>query len=421
MPQPHPTFDAGRSALAPTLQTSEHPSQELQAFAAYVASLNSPCSLEQLGSLISDEFIRRFQVDMVNILLAEDDALTMVHSSFSTGFMHLDPAWQAFRAATRYSLAAGDSHGAQVFQSSQRLVVHDATLVPLPALSDPDRQALQLLQTPRSFIILPLRLHGQTQTPNIGVLWLATLQDSWTLTESQLSLLELLASFIGPAIANAKTLRLVDTQKRSIEKLNRQLSAKAAQLDQLARKDKLTGLNNLSSFEEALRRRVHEAERTATPMSLILFDIDRFKTLNDGFGQPAGNQVLRHVAARISINVRDMDFVARYGGEEFAVLLPACELASAAVVAERVREDIERAVIATGKHQHQITISAGCAEFALRESSAQFVSRADAALNAAKHEGRNRVVMSGLPAPAVVGKPEAEPAAKSASTAVQDG
>ncbi|MBL0726547.1 diguanylate cyclase [Piscinibacter sp. HJYY11] len=368
-------------------QTVEHMATEIHQFVEYIAEMNSLTAVDQVYASISREFMRRFGLDMVNILMAEDDHLTMVHSAFSEPFAHLAAEWEQHRCSTAYSLTVHDGQSALVYMHGQRLVVADAQKILHLPMSAKDRRALELLRTVRSFSYVPIRLHEKV----IGLMWLVTLSEQRVPTEAQLTLIDLLASFISTAIVNAQAHMRVEEQTLQIGKLNTELEAKVQLLDELARKDKLTGLNNFGALEEEMRRRISEAHRSPMALSMILVDIDHFKRFNDTFGHPAGNVVLKRVAQVISKAVRDMDFVARYGGEEFAVLLPHCDLPSALAVAERVRADIEAAVIDNGDERHQVTISAGCAVLGAQEASADFVSRVDAALYESKHAGRNRV------------------------------
>ena len=113
-----------------------------------------------------------------------------------------------------------------------------------------------------------------------------------------------------------------------------------ARLAELATTDELTGVKNRRRFREDLELLFAQADRQASPLSLIMLDIDHFKQYNDAFGHPAGDEVLRRVGTTLQSAVRAHDVVARYGGEEFVVLLPATEANEALEVAERLRSAI---------------------------------------------------------------------------------
>jgi diguanylate cyclase (GGDEF)-like protein len=373
-------------------KTVEAMNAQIQQFIAYITQMNSLNTVEEVYESISQEFINRFKFDLVNILLKESDELAMVHTSFSAPFRHLEQQWEPFRQRTRYSLNVRDGQSAMIFSNNQRFVVEDTVKILHLPMSDKDRQAISLLETLRTFMIVPIRLNGAP----IGVMWLATLGEPIHLPETELTLIDLLSSFVSTAIRNAKAHGLVEKQNTEIAALNRDLHSKMQLLDQVARRDRLTGLNNFGNFEEELKRRTSQAARTGGdhPLSLILLDIDHFKRFNDTWGHPAGNEVLKTVAACLLKCVRDMDFVARYGGEEFAVLLPQCDLADAQPIAERIRHMIANEAFVVDGRQHAITISAGYAQFLPGESANDFIRRVDAALYLAKHNGRNRVELA---------------------------
>ncbi len=168
-------------------------------------------------------------------------------------------------------------------------------------------------------------------------------------------------------------------------------------LRQDAATDGLTKLANRRSFDTRLREAAGGAMNSGAPLSLLLIDIDHFKRVNDNWGHPTGDQVLRLVAATLTASMRDGDFVARYGGEEFGVILPATSASSAFDVADRVRQAFEgRQIVArnTGKTIGGVTVSAGGACYEPGERLSDWIERADQALYAAKKTGRNRVCMA---------------------------
>lgn len=169
----------------------------------------------------------------------------------------------------------------------------------------------------------------------------------------------------------------------------------------LAAVDTMTGLHNRRYFDLHAERLYDRARASGAPLSALVFDIDRFKTINDRHGHGAGDAALRAFAARLREGVRGADLVARIGGEEFAVILRNASAADAAAAAERVRAAIAAAPVAlTGEETAAITVSAGVSSLRPEDDSAAgMMARADAALSAAKQGGRNRVrVAAGLSA-----------------------
>ena len=165
-------------------------------------------------------------------------------------------------------------------------------------------------------------------------------------------------------------------------------AALQAEVERLARTDALTGLANRRVFHETLARELASAARRGSSCGLVVVDVDHFKAVNDTYGHPAGDEVLRCVGRALTETCRGTDVPARYGGEEFAVIVPDCTPASAMVVAERVR-----AAIAQRPGPVPVTVSAGVATFpADAADGASLVAAADAALYRAKRLGRDRSV-----------------------------
>ncbi len=159
--------------------------------------------------------------------------------------------------------------------------------------------------------------------------------------------------------------------------------------------DFLTGLKTRGYFEQQLDLELKRAERKRVPVALLMLDIDHFKVINDTYGHHVGDHVLRDVSSVIMNDMREGDTAARYGGEEFVVVLPETSQPAAMQVAQRIRQRVERAKFFTGSPQDtkHLTISIGVSMF---DQDARFkhdlIEAADAALYAAKSNGRNQVV-----------------------------
>ncbi|MFN3580890.1 MAG: diguanylate cyclase [Pseudomonas sp.] len=170
----------------------------------------------------------------------------------------------------------------------------------------------------------------------------------------------------------------------------RQLESANNQLQELALRDGLTGLMNRRHWEQSLEREFARHMRYQSPASLVMFDIDHFKTFNDTYGHQLGDEVIREVARVTRLFARETDFAGRYGGEEFAVLLPDTSVEGASQFAERLRTAIERLQI---EHEDQIlhvTVSLGVAE--INDSMINhsvLIEEADKALYRSKEQGRN--------------------------------
>jgi diguanylate cyclase (GGDEF)-like protein len=163
------------------------------------------------------------------------------------------------------------------------------------------------------------------------------------------------------------------------------------QMELLAITDGLTQLINHKHFQVMLEKEIERARRYKRPVSLLIMDIDHFKSFNDTYGHPVGDLVLREIAQSIRDNLRLNDSAARYGGEEFAVIIPENDERGALLTAERIRQTIERKIIQSGNDQLRVTISIGCATFPGQATTQrELIDRADKALYHSKHNGRNR-------------------------------
>ncbi len=158
-----------------------------------------------------------------------------------------------------------------------------------------------------------------------------------------------------------------------------------------AAKDPLTLVNNRAALDETLDREISLAQRHATPLTVLMIDLDHFKAVNDRYGHVVGDHVLKAFTARVAESYRASDIFFRYGGEEFTLVLRNTELAGAACLAERIRESVENRPMTTDAGPVSLTVSIGVAELANGDHAASLLARADAALYTSKAQGRNRV------------------------------
>jgi diguanylate cyclase (GGDEF)-like protein/PAS domain S-box-containing protein len=159
-------------------------------------------------------------------------------------------------------------------------------------------------------------------------------------------------------------------------------------LRQLATTDTLTGICNRRRFDEVLAAEIERTSRFSSPLSLILFDIDHFKRINDSYGHQAGDRVLTQLALAVGDMIRTTDMLARWGGEEFAILMPGSDIDAGRVLAEKLRMMLEKQHFPDVGH---VTSSFGVAEHVRGENSDALIKRVDRCLYHAKASGRNRV------------------------------
>ena len=159
--------------------------------------------------------------------------------------------------------------------------------------------------------------------------------------------------------------------------------------ERLARTDNLTGILSRIAFEEILTKEVKSAKESGQPLVLAIFDIDDFKRINDTYGHPFGDSVIRRVASIASQTLRSSDFIGRWGGEEFIILMPDTRLDRALVLSEKIRKRVQAHRFGDGI---MVTASFGLAELDKEDDTQRLILKADKALYTAKKRGKNRVV-----------------------------
>jgi diguanylate cyclase (GGDEF)-like protein len=337
----------------------------LRAFNLEVLSEVSRAALETgeleevLGRIVN--YVRtKFDLALVAIVVADESATEWRHRAIATrGDMAL-PERQ------RWPVSAGIV-GRAIRTGEPQLV--------LDVGSDPDYFGLDGRVT--SELAVPIRLQGR-------ILGAVNLEAD------------------GPAVFTAENLPLFHTLAEQVAGpiglalVNRKLVEANAELDRLSRRDALTGVANRRCFDETLDLEWRRAERSRTPVAVVLADVDRFKAYNDALGHPAGDACLRRVAATLAaVAHRAGDLVARYGGEEFAVLLPGLDRERAAAFAETMRAALAAAALPhpAAPPPGRVSASFGVAALVPRRggSPRRLVDRADAALYRAKAGGRDRV------------------------------
>lgn len=159
--------------------------------------------------------------------------------------------------------------------------------------------------------------------------------------------------------------------------------------------DPLTGIGNRGFFDKRLAKELERARRSKEDLSLLIFDLDNFKRVNDSYGHPCGDMVLQRLAEMLKHSTRPYDYAARVGGEEFAVILPGTTPWTALVLGNRLLEEFRRITFRWEEHQFSMTFSGGAASYSMLEEDAAttmaLFQNADAALYAAKGKGKNTI------------------------------
>jgi diguanylate cyclase (GGDEF)-like protein len=197
-------------------------------------------------------------------------------------------------------------------------------------------------------------------------------------------------------LSNENLLIKYKEAKNQAETLASQLKTANEKLRTMAFQDGLTGLYNYRYFQENLDRELSRSMRCRRPFSLIMFDLDHFKKINDSYGHRIGDIALQEISTLVLNSTRTNDIVARYGGEEFAIIAPETDFKSAAVFAERIKRSVEQMEILADSVIVKATISIGVATYLPGKEATtktELLDAVDAALYASKNSGRNRLTM----------------------------
>jgi diguanylate cyclase (GGDEF)-like protein len=260
---------------------------------------------------------------------------------------------------------AGEEVGGRVarivFSKNDPVAVSEVSKTGLPP-APADRQ-----YKTTSFLSCPIAISGH----NIGVMNFTDQTCGKPFGKNSLELFQAIAPQLAVAIDRAM------------------LKEKAGEFEQLSVTDPLTGLLNRRYIEERLMEEVKRSTRHGFPMSFMMLDVDHFKSYNDAYGHPAGDEALKLVGHVIRETLRGADVAARFGGEEFSILLPQTTSEEAAAIAERIRSNIETANFQYRRVTASIGIASCSAELCV---STDVVAAADKALYEAKNTGRNRVL-----------------------------
>lgn len=325
---------------------------DLEALTTFAERVERAVDSKNVARLLLDSVVETFDFPRGLVLAGPEGQLPLLASY---GLVE-DVARRPGRAGTSAVIrAAHDAHASQLVRG-------------LDVAADP--WLAHLLPDAQDLVVVPLAAEGRS----LGALVLE--QDALAggrIPRRVVAGLERSASYAALALRNAWLLE---------------------QVQRLAATDGLTKIANRRTFESTLEREVARALRSAEHVSLVMVDIDHFKSLNDTHGHQAGDEVLRNVAAALTIECRDFDTPARYGGEEFAIVLAGCGPEEAATIAERLRQAVSAAPSVV-----PITASAGVATFPAHAGDADTLVRAaDDALYQSKRSGRNRTTRSrGVP------------------------
>lgn len=334
------------------------------------------------------KLLTRFQtfertVPEVVVLVADTLPLRSAIFILETGDVPQMMTWQAAGENARRRQVA-KAHAQEVYgylvHSHVDLEREEATL----EIQQPPGSEAEQSEPAKNFVMLPLAVaHGSI----FGAL---QVEGRGALEESDLFFIDAVVNQLAIALDRYATDRSLRASEARLEVANRELREALAREQLMARTDVLTGLHNRRYFFEVAAQEWAVAQRYRLPLALMLFDIDRFKEINDTVGHQMGDEILKRVALAAAERLRVADVLARYGGEEFIILLPGSTAQQAAVAAECIREAIAADRIETRTASLAATISVGLAEARPDQDTLdQLIQRADRALYRAKAKGRN--------------------------------
>jgi diguanylate cyclase (GGDEF)-like protein len=225
----------------------------------------------------------------------------------------------------------------------------------------------------------------------LDVLALGTLLCTWSLLLRVNSAHSTLLQALAAERQNAALVQELLNYRRALETENATLGSSLMAAASAANRDPLTGLFNRRHITEFARPLAESVRSNVEEVTLCMIDVDHFKEVNDRYGHPVGDEVLRAVSALLGARLRDGDCLARIGGEEFMVVLRSCDVNRGRRVAEALRYNVGASSVRTEAGEVVVTVSVGVAQWASAEDFDDLVERADRALYDAKHGGRDRV------------------------------
>ncbi len=324
-------------------------------------TVGSALDSEELFSIILEKSAQFLQAEQGSLMLLDDDRRELTVKAMK-GLNK--------KIVELLKIRPGEGISGKVLSTGNPIVVAD--------IEADDRvvQEKRPRYKTKSFISIPLKIEGRT----IGVLNIADKISGEVFSEEDLHLLVSIGAYASVAIERSKFYQKTEELKR------------------ISITDSLTALLNRRYFQERMSEEIERSRRHHLPLSLIMLDVDDFKSVNDTLGHLVGDEVLKIVARCLRNCIRTIDVAARYGGEEFTVILPQTSKADAQIIAERICAEVYRLDLPFVKADQKLvlSVSLGLATYPEdAESLEDLVRNADIALYAAKSQGKNRVVIYG--------------------------
>ena len=344
---------------------------ELRAMDRIVATLNTENDFASLLGTILEEALGFFR--------GADRGAFMVRASADSHYTLA--VWKGYRYQQLNSLALSDAQAKERYVDSAERLAEGIYLNRQPSAIQ-GHEGLQSEDPSQAMLSMAITVDGDTA----GYLILQSRRHKDAFTTADNSNYQ---RFREHAISAFRRARQMDQLAQAKERAE----LAQAEMARLARSDSLTGLPNRRHMQEKLDEENVRSKRSGRLPSLVICDIDHFKSINDSLGHEAGDEILKHVAGLLRSRLRAQDVIARWGGEEFLLLLPETDLQGAIFVAESLREQLASTPADYGGDRISVTMTFGVAEHSPRDESIQAtLRRADQALYEGKGAGRNRVI-----------------------------
>lgn len=352
--------------------------REDRVFRSVVEKINSGVYLEDIADHVYASFRELIPYDRIGLALLEqgDRALRARWARAAYETRGIEPGFTAPLAGSSLE---------RILETRQPRIINDlqAYYAEHPRS---DSTARILSEGIRSSLTCPLVAAGRP----VGFIFFSSMKKD-TYADVHVQVFQEIANTLSVVVERAHLLEQLARLNVDLATKNRELRAANARVRRLTVTDPVTRIANRRGLTTALRMAASFAERRQVPLSVVAFDLDHFKRVNDTWGHDAGDRVLRRVAQVAVRSCRREDVAGRWGGEEFLLVLPATSEAEAAVVAERLRRQL--AGLVSRGSSLSVTASFGAAERLPGESLDGLLGRADLALYAAKNAGRDRVVL----------------------------
>lgn len=316
--------------------------------------LGASTSLESVMPMVADSVKTLFHVDTVAVYLLDEEN---VEESILRAKGVESPHGEAF---TDFNPDVTSSYLVRSMKERKPILFHDFNA------EATEERVIARDRDFRSAMVTPLMFEGRA----IGAMF-ASFHQPRKYNQDRLDFFYLLSTQVALAVRNAQ--------------LQEGLSA-------LATRDSLSGLFTHGYFQEHLGKTIVKSKYANQPVALMILDMDFFKKVNDNYGHPQGDALLKQLGGVIKSVVRPTDTICRYGGDEFTVTMPDTNRISAVVVAEKIRQAVEEYEFVLGSNIVHITVSGGVAAFPEdAETKKELIEKADQAMYEAKHKGRNKI------------------------------